>query len=166
MDIGVIDFTSWPVWTVATLLALNLLKQPLANLWPNLFGFLTTRAEAAKEQRLFEADAGRQDEVAIISAMVSLQQQIVKQNADLFNFIKDRLDKRLEAQSALINQKFQDFEQRLRDIDNRWIAASRQSDGLKNEIAMFRNEITRMVDEFADLQRELNKILPGRGRDE
>lgn len=166
MDIGMIDITGWPVWIVAILLAINILRQPLANLWPNLFGFLTMRAETVREQRLFETDANRQDEVAIISAMVSLQQQIVKQNADLFNYIKDRLDKRLEAQSALINQKFQDFEQRLRDIDNRWIAASRQSDGLKNEIAMFRNEITRMVDEFADLQRELNKIVPARDRDE
>lgn len=56
-----IDFTGWPWWAVATiLLAINVFKQPLSNLSPQLFGFLTKRSNRLLNDELAASEYQRE----------------------------------------------------------------------------------------------------------
>jgi hypothetical protein len=156
------DFSNAP-WIVTLIAFLFLIfKEPLARSFPSLFGWLSTSARIKELQ----AEGERQDDVAIISGLLALQRDIVKQNQDMFNYIKDRLDKRLEGQSGLINRRFDAFERKieqlveeLNDIDKRWMVAGRETEGVKNRLQILAGEITRMGDDFSNLKEIVDRAM-------
>ena len=154
-----IDFAGWPWWAIATiLLALNLIKpikELLAGMFPQLFGFLTKRAEAEQERQLFEADAERQDDVTLWSSMVQLQTEAIRQNEKLLDFIIQRLDTRLSELAQTIKQELGQIRQELDDIGNRWLTASKETIQNKSQVHLLTIEISKLVDKMGHLENKL-----------
>lgn len=91
-----IDFSQLPIWLVATLLILNLLKAPLGNLFPTIFGFLNAKAIASAEMAEIAAEGLRQDEVAEKMMLANLLQHSLDQNRELIEFLKTVVVARLD----------------------------------------------------------------------
>ncbi len=86
-----IDFSQLPIWLAATLLILNLLKTPLGNLFPTVFGFLNAKAASNAEIAEIAAEGRRQDEVAEKLMLANLLQHSLDQNRELISFNNTRI---------------------------------------------------------------------------
>lgn len=150
-----IDFTSWPVWLIALLIILNLFKQPLARLFPGLFSAFVEKARFDAEQKAIEAEGERQDDIAILSAMVQLQTEAIKQNERLLDFIISRLDDRLTELGQTIKSELQAIRHELADINQRWLTASVESNKAASQHQLTRVEITHLIDRFEKIERQL-----------
>jgi DNA anti-recombination protein RmuC len=150
-----IDFTAWPIWLIALLFALNLFKEPLARMFPVFFSFLTSRAKWEAEQRAIKDEAERQDDIAILSAMVQLQTETIKQNERLLDFILSRLNSRLTEMGETIKAELQSIRQELNDINNRWLAASVESNKAASQHQLTRAELVRLIDRFEAVEKKL-----------
>lgn len=154
-----IDLNSWPVWAVLTLMALNLLKEPLSKNFPLIFGFLTRPIEAKRERQQFFDDAERQDDIAIMQSMMKLQSQAIQQNERLLDFIINRMDTRLKEVAEAIRSEMAEIRQELTDINNRWLTATKQMSNNQNQMHLMTIEISQLVEKFDKADQRLKKVI-------
>ncbi len=153
-----IDTSSWPIWLIIVVMVLNLLKSPIAKLFPDWFGFLTVQANTRSRIEEIEAEGNRQDDVVLWEAMVRLQTEALRQNEKLLDFIIHQLDARISDLAALIKDELGAVRQELTDISQRWLAAMQQTSQSSAYMQLLRTEIVRLVDKMEEIERQILRL--------
>jgi hypothetical protein len=153
------DLNGWPVWAVLVFLALNLIKEPLSKNFPQIFGFMTRPFDDRRERQLFQDDAERQDDIAIMQSMMRLQSQTIQQNERLLDFIINRMDTRLREVAEAIRAEMTDIRTELNDINGRWLTATKQMSNSQNQTHLMTVEISKLVDKFEKTDQRLKRMI-------
>lgn len=114
--------------------------------------------EARKAQREAAAEedqAGRQNEIALLSQVIQLSSQVQSQNRELITFITATLRTDLQAHRTEIMAA-------VKDIDQRWVTASRELASGCAKTQMLTAEIAELKERFTIVEQTLRNALNGR----
>lgn len=149
------DLIHLPAWAIVVLLIINRLR--LANVLPQIFGLWRTQSEQEQERATAQLDFDRQDEITILSSMIALQTKAIHQNEKLLEYLMSSLDTRIATGFERIRLEMVEVRQELRDIGDRWLAASKEIGGVKSQLTVFSHELVQLVDKMRAIERHIEQ---------
>jgi len=94
----------------------------------------------------------RQEDVALLSQVVNLTNQVVTQNRTLITFITESLSGDIAGMRNQINLE-------LRDIEQRWLVASREMAETKGKTHILSMEVARLADTYKALEERVVSLV-------
>jgi len=156
MDNSVYERLPWVAAFI--LLALNLLKVPLANLMPKVFGHFTRIKELEAETAYEKAAADRQDDIAVMQAMIKLQTDIVRQNDRLLDFVTSRFDARFVELSSTVKEEMAAVRKELSETNERLLVIGREVAKFQAESQVYRHELVSLADRVREVSLLVDKL--------
>ena len=154
-DLQLSDLIHLPAWAIVIMLIINRLG--LAKVMPNLFGIWRNQSEQEQERATAQLDFDRQDEITILSSMIALQTEGIRQNEKLLGYLMSSLDSKIATGFESIRLEMVEVRQELRDIGDRWLAASKEIGGVKSHLTVFSHELVQLVDKMRVIERHLEQ---------
>lgn len=160
-----------PAWVTAIAVVLYVLREPIAKAIPPAFNIFGRRSEhEAKMRELAEqraedkADFERQDNIAIMQSMMSLQGEAIRQNEKLLDFLMDRLDRQIVAIGEDVRERLSGVKEdiagvrrNLDEIKQRWAEAYTASDKSTAELAIVRQEVATLVIQMRRAEEKIDR---------
>ena len=115
------------------------------------------QSEHEQERATAQLDFDRQDEITILSSMIALQTEGIRQNEKLLGYLMSSLDNKIAAGFESIRLEMVEVRQELRDIGDRWLAASKEIGGVKSHLTVFSHELVQLVDKMRVIERHLEQ---------
>lgn len=138
---------------------LAIILTAIASVWgaiklamPRLLDSFIAERQAKREQDTELAWSERQDDIALLTQVINLTNQVISQNKALIAFITDDLRND-------VRQLRDEIRSELQDIDQRWLAASRQMEGHKAQAHILSIEIARLSDNYVKMEERITSLV-------
>lgn len=141
------SITPWALIAFAIVNVIALIKVFAPKVWDSFI---------ARGEQLYDAE--RQDDIAQWSNMLALQKEIVTQHNRLIDFFMQDFKGDVDALGQAIERLDAKLNAELKDIDNRWVTATRELQGTNNQQRILTSEVTRLGDIISQFQRQLDLI--------